>query len=117
VINANESEDTYAVPILTLEMTFKLATTVSNPVYASLYGAGFGDGVQAFSTLHLEIGLGTFVILPSRLPSKDLVANICVAPQVMDGIMNRLWGDTAELGYRLIELVLIKNCWPYKLNP
>ncbi|ORX68477.1 hypothetical protein DL89DRAFT_323411 [Linderina pennispora] len=81
VIDANELEDTYVAPIITLEIAFKLATVVSNLVYASLYGADFGDGVQAFSTLHLEIGLGTFVILPSRPPSKDLVANICVALQ------------------------------------
>ncbi|ORX73403.1 hypothetical protein DL89DRAFT_255500 [Linderina pennispora] len=69
-IDVFDSGEKYAADFFVIGMTHKLMTITTNITSAKMYSADFGHGVQAFSTIHPELAMGIFLILPSP-PSKQ----------------------------------------------
>ncbi|ORX68093.1 hypothetical protein DL89DRAFT_258695 [Linderina pennispora] len=95
-----ESGDTSTGNFLAIAMNYKVLTGASNIASLKMYIADFGSGVQAFSTVPPELNMGSFMILPSPPPSKDILINYFDASSVMDSVMkNEFWSEFSELIY------------------
>ncbi|ORX66579.1 hypothetical protein DL89DRAFT_324979 [Linderina pennispora] len=81
-------------------MSFKMVTGISNQIRFKFYEADFGSGVQSFATVMPDFGEGTVIFLPSPPPSRDILVNLTVSPQVKECILkDRFWMQLAEFVY------------------
>ncbi|ORX70748.1 hypothetical protein DL89DRAFT_266894 [Linderina pennispora] len=95
-----ESASSDTSSFISVYSNFRLSTMVSNLSLSKLYAADFGSGVQAFSTIPTDYGLGIVGILPSPPPCKDFLVNFSASALQMDSILrNDFWMDIASLVY------------------
>ncbi|ORX65223.1 hypothetical protein DL89DRAFT_130522 [Linderina pennispora] len=99
-VDTLDSGETSTGNFLAIAMNYKVFTDASNIASLKMYIADFGSGVQAFSTVHPELNMGSFMILPPPPPSKDILINYFDASSVMDSVMkNEFWSEFSELIY------------------
>ncbi|ORX71765.1 hypothetical protein DL89DRAFT_255504 [Linderina pennispora] len=95
-----ESESFNTGALIAAKMKYGLYTLTTNMMHRKLYGADFGNGVQAFSTVAPNYPGANAIFLASPPPSTDILINFTAAAKEMDHILkNAFWRDITTLVY------------------